>query len=166
MIKPEKLDQEVVDILLPLLSKELSHFYMYRNASNWANNVGFLKAGKYFAEESEEESGHAKKIEQYLVDWNVQPMLPTVNPPVTMEFGNIGDLISHVYTKEYELYADYEDASMKIFDTGDLCVFDFLQEFRKIQKDAVALYSDMLNKLEGVDVANKFQMLMLEEKLF
>lgn len=165
MIKPEKLDQEVVLILLPLLTKELSHFYMYRSATNWANNVGFVKAGKYFAEESEEESGHAKKIEQYLVDWNITPSLPTITTPI-LEFTNLGELISHVYTKEYELYADYEDASVKIFEIGDICVFDFLQEFRKIQKDAVALYSDMLNKLDGVDVSNKFQMLLLEEKLF
>lgn len=165
MIKPEKLDQEVVSILLPLLTKELSHFYMYRSATNWANNVGFVKAGKYFAEESEEESGHAKKIEQYLVDWNITPSLPIITTPI-LEFTNLGELISHVYTKEYELYADYEDASVKIFEIGDICVFDFLQEFRKIQKDAVALYSDMLNKLDGVDVSNKFQMLLLEEKLF
>lgn len=165
MIKPEKLDQEVVDVLLPLLKKELSHFYMYRSVTNWCNNVGFMKAGAYFAEESAEESGHAKKIENYLVDWNITPLLPVIDVPA-LEFINLGDVISYVYTKEYELYADYEEASMKIFDIGDLSVFDFLQDFRKTQKEAVTLYSDMLNKLEGVDVANKFQMLMLEEKLF
>lgn len=165
MITPEKLDQEVVDILLPLLENEFKHFYMYRAATNWANNVGFQKAGKYFAEESEEEAGHAKKIEQYLVDWNITPSLPAITPPA-LQFMNLGELISEIYTNEYQLYAKYEEASAKIFEIGDLCVFDFLQEFRKIQKDAVALYSDMLNKLEGVNVSDKFQMLLLEEKLF
>jgi hypothetical protein len=48
----------------------------------------------------------------------------------------------------------------------DLCVFDFLQEFRKIQKDSVAEYSDKLNMLEGVDAKDKFNMLLLEKKLF
>jgi hypothetical protein len=45
-------------------------------------------------------------------------------------------------------------------------VFDFLQQFRTIQTQSVAEYSDMINMLEGVNVNDKFQMLMLEKKLF
>ena len=67
---------------------------------------------------------------------------------------------------EYNLYADYEDTSGKVFKTGDLCVFDFLQQFRTIQTESVAQYSDMMNMLEGVKTDDKFQMLMLEKKLF
>jgi ferritin len=55
---------------------------------------------------------------------------------------------------------------MKIFKEGDVCTFDFLQFFRTEQTAAVAEYSDMLNMLEGPDTASKFELLMLEEKLF
>jgi hypothetical protein len=55
---------------------------------------------------------------------------------------------------------------MKIFKTGDLCVFDFLQQYRVGQKESVAEYSDKLNMLEGTNTGSKFEMLMLEEKLF
>jgi ferritin len=55
---------------------------------------------------------------------------------------------------------------MDIFKTGDLCVFDFLQFYRKTQTESVAQYSDMLNILDGVDVSDKFKMLLLEETLF
>jgi len=55
---------------------------------------------------------------------------------------------------------------MKIFKYGDLCVFDFLQFFRKAQKDSVATYSDMLNVLEGCNRGSKFEMLLLQEELF
>jgi len=48
----------------------------------------------------------------------------------------------------------------------DLCVFDFLQEFRMLQKQSVAEYSDKLNMLEGVDGKDKFKLLLLEKKLF
>jgi hypothetical protein len=48
----------------------------------------------------------------------------------------------------------------------DLCVFDFFQDFRTLQKNAVAEYSDKLNMLEGVTPAGKLEMLLLEKKLF
>jgi hypothetical protein len=66
---------------------------------------------------------------------------------------------------EYALYEDYEGTSMEMF-KKDLCVFDFLQQFRMLQKQSVAEYSDKLNILEGVDAKDKFNMLLLEKKLF
>jgi hypothetical protein len=67
---------------------------------------------------------------------------------------------------EYALYEAYEETSVKIFKTEDLCVFDFLQTYRTKQTKAVAEYSDMINILEGVSLGSKFEMLMLESNLF
>jgi hypothetical protein len=49
---------------------------------------------------------------------------------------------------------------------GEMCTFDFLQAYRKNQNDAVAAYSDMLNILEGTNADSKFEMLLIEKKLF
>ena len=165
MKKPEKLSQPVINLLLPRLQDEFNAAYFYRSASNWCKNVGYFKAGAFFDKESEDEFGHAKKIENYLVDWNVTPALPTIPKP-TLEFANLAEVISKAYEMEYALYEEYEDTSMKIFKTGDLCVFDFLQQYRTGQKDAVAEYSDKINMLEGTNTESKFEMLMLEENLF
>jgi ferritin len=165
MKKPETLTPEVLGLITPRLKDEFSAAYFYRSAANWCKNVGFNKAAAFFEAESTDELAHAKAIEDFLVDWNVSfPLpLPTV-PPTT--FANIGDVIQKAYDIEYELYEAYEDTSAKIFKTGDLCVFDFLQKFRTIQTKSVAEYSDMINKLEGCIVGDKFQMLVLEETLF
>jgi ferritin len=165
MKKPEKLSQPVINLLLPRLQDEFNAAYFYRSASNWCKNVGYFKAGAFFDKESEDEFGHAKKIENYLVDWNITPALPTIPKP-TLDFASIEQVIIMAYEMEYDLYENYEDTSMKIFKTGDLCVFDFLQQYRTGQKDAVAEYSDKLNMLEGTNTSSKFEMLMLEEKLF
>jgi ferritin len=164
-MKPNKLEQEVVDLLLPRLSDEYKAFYMYRAAGNWCKDVGFFKAAAFFAAESEDELAHAKNIEQYLVDWNVTPDLPTVEKP-QIEFANLMEIIESAYQVEYDLYEAYEKTSMDIFNTQDLCTFDFLQEFRTIQRKSVAEYADKLNMLEGVDGKDKFKMLLLEEQLF
>jgi len=164
-MKPIKLPKEVVALLEPRLKDEFKAFYFYRSAANWCNNVGFKIAGEYFSKESDDELKHAKGIEKFLVDWNVTPSLPDIDPP-ELEFKSLGDLIEQAYTIERELYEEYEETSSKVFLTGDLCAFDFLQTYRTIQKDSVAEYSDMINALTGVDTNDKFKMLVLEENLF
>lgn len=165
MKKPVKLSKEIVNLLLPRLEDEFTAFYFYRSASNWCKGVGYFKAAEFFAKESEDELGHAKKIEDYIVDWNVNPKLPNIDAPET-EFDSLLEIIEKAYDLEYNLYEGYEKTSMEIFKTGDLCVFDFLSKFRKIQKDSVAEYSDKLNMLEGCDTNSKFELLLLEKKLF
>ena len=163
-MKPETLDKEVVNLLIERLKDEYDAFYLYRSVSNWCKGVGFFKAGDFFAAESTDELGHAKKIEDYLVDWNVIVELPTVQGP-PIEFPSLLSVIEKAYETEYALYSAYEDTSKKMFDM-DLCVFDFLQEFRMLQKKSVAEYSDKLNMAGGTNMEDKFQALMLEKKLF
>jgi len=162
---PVQLPEEVISLLLPRLSDEFKAYYFYRSASNWCKNVGFMKAAEFFAKESTDELAHAKKIEDYLIDWNVVPDLPVIEKP-TLMFMGLTDIIGKAYDIEYALYEEYEDTSAKIFKIGDLCVFDFLQDYRVKQKEAVAEYSDMINKLLGVNTGSKFELLMLEENLF
>lgn len=166
MIKTEKLSKEVVNLLMPRLSDEFVAFYHYRAASNWCRNVGFEKAADFFAKESEEELEHAQGIERFIVDWNITPDLPKIEKPKTIEFTGLDQIIDLSYELEYNLYEAYEVTSVNIFKTGDICVFDFLQKYRTIQKESVIAYSDMINMLKGVNTSSKFEMLMLEKKLF
>ena len=49
---------------------------------------------------------------------------------------------------------------------GDTCTFDFLKKYRKIQRLAVAEYSDFLNKLDLIDVNNKLNVYLFEQNEF
>jgi ferritin len=160
---PNKLEQKSVNTLLPLLTSEYDAFYHYRALSNWCKGVGYEKAAEFFAKESEDELSHAKKIEQYLVDWNVVVMLPEIVEP-KVEFKSLVEGLEYSYKLEYKLYEDYEKAGEKMF-SSDLCTFGLIQELLKVQLSAVAEYSDKLNMLEGVS-GSKFELLTLEEKLF
>ena len=163
-MKPEALPKEIVELLMPRLSDEFKAYYFYRAASNWCKNVGYMKAGSYFHNESDDELQHAKKIEDFLVDWNVNPDLPIIAKPQTT-FKSLMEVIEKAYELEFNLYEAYEETSGKVFKTGDLCTFDMLQFFRGIQTKSVTEYSDMLNILDGVS-CSKFEMLQLEETLF
>jgi ferritin len=163
-MKPEVLPKEIVDLLLPRLSDEFKAYYFYRAAANWCKGVGFMKAGAFFHNESDDELEHAKKIEDFFVDWNVDPDLPVIAKP-QIKFKSLMEVIEKAYEMEYKLYEAYEETSVRVFKTNDLCTFDMLQFFRGIQTKSVAEYSDMLNILDGVS-CNKFEMLQLEETLF
>lgn len=165
MIKPNRLEKDIVALLQQRLSDEFTAYYFYRSASNWCKDKGFFKASKYFSEESKSELKHAKGIEDYITDWNVLPELPTIQKP-QIDFDGLSEIIDKAYEMEYSLYEEYEDTSMKIFQIQDLCTFDFLQFYRKTQRESVAEYADMINILEGVDSSDKYKLLELEDNLF
>lgn len=165
MKKPVKLNEKIVKILEARLDDEFTAAFFYRDAANYCNNVGFFLAGKYFEKESQDEFAHAKGIEDFLLKWSVQPQLPEIDRS-SNTFKSYVSVIEEAYTLEYALYESYEESSMKIFDLGDLCVFDFLRAYRTIQTNSVAEYSDMLSMLEGGHDYGKYELLLLEEKLF
>ncbi len=161
----EKLHPTVEAILTAKISREYGHHYFYQIASNWCQGEGFEKAAEYFLKESQEELEHAQKIQRYIVDWNCNPSL-NIMMPEKKEFSSLIELIQDAYNTEYDLYEMYKKDSVEIFSIGDICTFDFLQYFREAQKDSVITYSDKLSMLSGVNAFDKFNLLMLEQKLF
>jgi len=163
-MKLETLPAEVATLLNQLIPFEYSAMYLYQNATNWCKNNGFKIAAAYFEKESLSEIEHAKKLQDFLIKWNVMPELPPIQKPVS--FTGLFDIIQKAYKIEHDLYEKHEDVSNKILKMGDTCVFDFLMFFRQVQTESVAEYSDMINILQGVDTNDKFKLLMLEENLF
>lgn len=164
-MQPKKLSLDVVKLLLERLKDEYTAFYTYRAASNYLKNKGLNLASAYFAKESEDELTHAKKLEDFIVDWNVDVELPMIEKP-QCEFKNLMEILETAYGLEYDLYNAYIETSAKIFDMGELQVYDFLNFFRDVQNTSVIEYSDMFNILEGVNTDSKFELLQLEETLF
>lgn len=164
ILNPVKLDESVVSILVDRIKDEYTAHYFYRNAANWCADANYMKATKFFEEEANNELEHAKKLQDYITGWNVIPVIPPVDPK-TASFNNLVEIINGAYKMEYNLLVDYNESSSKLFNV-DLTTFDFLQEFRTIQKDAVVEYSDLLNALNLINVNNKFEILYFEGKYF
>jgi len=164
-MKPNTLNQNTIDALLVRLKDEFTAYYFYRSASNWCNNVGYKRAGEFFANESADELVHAKKIENFLVDWNVDVTLPIIQTPQSV-FLNLVDVIEKAYQLEYNLYLGYDFTSEEVMVRKEHNTYGFLQFFRDVQLESVAAYSDMLNLLNGVDIRDKAKLLLLDEHLF
>lgn len=160
---PTKLNGAVVKELTDRLADEYTAHYYYTNAANWCANVGYKKAAAFFLAESASELEHARKLQNYLVDWNIQPEIKPV--PTTKAFQSLLDCVNGAYEMEYGLFEAYV-ASSKVAFEAHLTTFDFLKDLRDIQTSAVAEYSDLLNALQLIDVNNKLDVLFFQTKYF
>lgn len=164
ILKPINLPEEVVNTLNERIRDEYTAHYFYRNATNWCKDMNYEKAAKFFEDEANNELEHAKMLQDYITSWNVLPTIQQVDPGKPT-FKNLVEIINSAYKLEYNLLVDYNETSSKLFNI-DLTTFDFLQQFRTIQKDSVSEYSDLLNALELINVDNKFELLYFENNYF
>jgi len=163
-MKPVKLSQEISNLLSEKIGEEYKAHYFYRQVANYCENIGYLKAAEYFNNEAGEELKHAEGLQKYLTDWNVQPVLAPVEPP--QRVSGLVDAIEKAYVMEYELYEGYETLSMDILNKKDVCTFDFLQQYRTIQRLSVAEYSTFLNQLDTIDREDKNWVYEFEKRAF
>ena len=160
---PQKLPSDIANPINERINDEYSAHYFYRQVTNYCQNVGFLKAAEYFKGEAEDELKHAEGLQNYLVEWNVQPALAPISIPEKVS--GLVDCIEKAYEMEYALYEEYETMSNTIM-KKDLCTFDFLQQYRTIQRLAVAEYSTFLNQLELIDKGDKNWVYEFEKRAF
>lgn len=157
------LNDKVIQILIARIKDEYTAHYYYRAAANWCQDMNYKKAAEFFKNEADDELGHAKKIQEYMVDFNVQPDIPQAQ--TTHSFSNLIDIIQGAYKMELDLMMKYNKSSQAVF-VDDLTTFDFLTEFREIQKGAVVEYNDLINASNLVDKTDKFQVLYFENTYF
>lgn len=158
-----KLSDKVIKILTNRIKDEYTAHYFYRAAANWCQDMNYKKAGEFFTNEAIDELTHAQKIQEYMVDFNIQPVIPQA--PTKHKFDNLIDIVHGAYKMELALMKEYNKNSQSVF-TSDITTFDFLTEFREIQKGAVVEYNDLINASNLVDKSDKFQVLYFEQTYF
>lgn len=158
---PSKLSDAVVSLIEDRIKDEYLAFFFYRNAANWCLEKNYKKAYTFFVNEYNNELTHAQNLEEFLISWNV---LPKINKTETIHnFTNLYEIINQAYKVEFDLYTKYNQDSKKYMEMGEFSVYDFIGEFRKIQMESVAEYSDLLNALNLIDINNKFDLLYFEQ---
>ena len=163
ILVPDKLPSSIVAHLNSAIHQEYKAHYFYRYAANWCAGVGYMKAAAFYTKEASNELAHAEKLQKYLVDWNESPKLPSIN--LTGEFETLIHTVNTAYALEFELGVLYDKMSREIFNTH-IATFDFLQEFRTIQNESIAEYSDLLNAAQLIDVTSKLDLLTYESAYF
>ena len=163
VLKPKTLPEDIVSKLNDRIGDEYTAHYFYRYAANWCQGVNYPNAAAFFTKEAAAELEHAEKLQKYLVDWNADPILPSVK--FSGKFDSLIDVVNKAYAIEFDLGEKYNEDSADVF-SMHLPTFDFLQGFREIQTESIAEYSDLLNAAQLIDVSNKLDLLHYEERYF
>jgi ferritin len=164
MITPKKLNSKAVSLINDRIADEYSAHYFYRNVSNICEEMGYTKAAVFFAKEAANELEHAEGLQKYLTDWNIVPTLKAISAPVTVE--GLVDAISSAYEIEYDLYQEYEKSSADILAMSELATFDFLAKYRELQRESVAEYATLIDKLNLIDYNDKNWLANFENENF
>lgn len=163
LVIPRTLPSEVEDLLNTRLGDEYTAYYFYRNAANWCKNANYKKAAAFFESELSAELEHSKGIQDYLTQWNLIPRIPSV--PTFLEFTSLPDIINKAYGIEYRLLEKYSSDQKMLADVHP-ATFNFIQKYVDIQNGEVEEYSDFLNALCLIDINNKLDVLIFEERYF
>jgi ferritin len=158
-----KLSSKTIKILTDRIKDEYTAHYFYRAATNWCRDKNYKKAAEFFQKEAKDELKHAQKIQEYMTDFNIIPQIPQA--PIDHKFDNLIEIVHGAYKMELGLMKAYNKDSQDLF-SEDITTFDFLTEFREIQKGAVVEYNDLINGSELVDTKDKFQVLYFEQTYF
>lgn len=158
-----KLSDKVIEILTNRIKDEYYAHYLYRTAANWCHDMNYKKATAFFEEDANKELEHAQTIQKYLADFNIVIKMP--QSETSFEFDSLLDIIYKAYDFELELMKSYNKDSQDVFQE-DLTTFDFLQQFREIQRESVVEFNDFINGANLVDKNDKFQILYFEQTYF
>jgi ferritin len=162
-VKLYKLSEKTIKILNNRIKDEYTAHYYYRAAANWCLDMNYKKASAFFTNEAVDELTHAEKLQGYMTDFNILPEIAKTTTNHT--FNNLIDVVNGAYEMELALMKAYNEDSQDVF-SSDITTFDFLTEFREIQKGAVVEYNDLINASDLIDKKDKFQVLYFEQTYF
>jgi ferritin len=158
-----KLSDKVVKILTERIKDEYYAHGLYRAAANWCHDQNYKKASVFFDADAKTELDHAEIIQKYMTDFNIIPFVE--GNKEKFEFNNLIDIIYKAYEFELYLMKQYNKNSQEVF-SEDLITFDFLEQFRNIQRESVVEFNDLINASNLVDKSDKFQVLYFEQTYF
>jgi ferritin len=161
-MKKSLLSSKVENKLNELIGQELHAMYTYVAAANWCQANGYLRAYDFFLGESADEKLHSEILQKYILDMGCTPELTEIDTPEA-DYECLNCVIDAAYDMEVELGMMYSKFASEI--TGqDFITLTKIQEFIKIQTEAIGFYGDVRSAADGLS-KDKFQQLMLEKIL-
>lgn len=161
-MKKSLLSAKVETRLNDLIGQELHAMYTYVAAANWCQENGYLKAYDFFLGESKDEKEHSEILQRYMLDMGACPELDDIVTPEA-DYECLNCVIEAALEMETELGKKYSQFASELV-SSDFMTLTKVQDFIKIQTEAIGFYGDVCAAGEGLS-KDKFQQLMLEKIL-
>lgn len=146
----ERLSKPIKEKLNELYKNELFAAQLYRAAYIWAKYNGLKGTASFFEGMPGEETGHAMKVCNYIMDKNCMPITSTVKAP-QIAFNGLKELIGTGYEHEVFVTTAYNDLATIAIKERDFSTLDFAQSVLREQVEEEAKFLDVLDRIEFME---------------
>lgn len=134
-------------LLQEQIRNEFNSFQQYTALAVWFDDEDLPQLARHFYRQALEERNHAMMIVQYLLDNNIKPSIPGIDP-VRNEFGETRELVSLALEQEREVTLQIENLARTAREEGDYLGEQFMHWFLQEQVEEVAQMLTLLNVVD------------------
>lgn len=146
----ERLSTTIIDKLNDQIKNELFAAHLYRSAYIWCKFNGLDGAASFLEDHPQEETGHAMKVYNYLIDKNCMPVTPAVKAPLN-EFKGLKDVMTKAYEHEMFVTGTYNELATMAMREKDYSTLDFAQSVLREQVEEEAKFLNILDRIEFME---------------
>lgn len=143
-----RISENIEKVLNYGLTLEQEAVQVYMALGYYNELIGYLGAGTYFKDASNEERTHLHKVLQYMIDMNVMPEIPpAVMPP--LKFESLKHCLEVALNHEQRVTAFYKNAYSEALKEKDHLTSTFLHWFLEEQIEEESKLYAFLDRIES-----------------
>lgn len=160
----DKMPQEAIDLLTPIIVSEETARYFYEAARTWARGKGYPGAERQFNCYVHYHKHNLKKLMNTFADWNGKIVFGTISAPASYFPGGLPDAITEAANVEEGLMGQYNKAATAIMGLH-LGIFDEVDDLRKRETGFYQEMDEFVEKLQLIDVKNGLDLVYFDRKV-
>ena len=148
------LNKEIISLLNNQIWLENMSSYYYLKLSVLCNENGFSGVSKFFVDQSNEEREHMMKIFNYMLEQDVEPVVPSYNyieEDEDLKNFNLLYIFENSLVNEKEITNSINELVIKCKETGDSRTENFLTWFVEEQNEEEQKFKDLIDDLKIID---------------
>ena len=148
------LNKEIISLLNNQIWLENMSSYYYLKLSVLCNENGFSGVSKFFVDQSNEEREHMMKIFNYMLEQDVEPVVPSYNyieEDEDLKNFNLLNIFENSLVNEKEITNSINELVIKCKETGDSRTENFLTWFVEEQNEEEQKFKGLIDDLKIID---------------
>lgn len=143
-----QLKPEIVNILNKQIFNEFQSAQIYFGMASCVDGKGLTNFGKLFLKYGGEEMGHMKKIQEYMMDKNCKPIIPSL-PEVKQEYADIRDVLTAALEHEIQVTSNWNGIAETALKASDHTTYHLSKWFLEEQTEEENKFRDLLDLLDN-----------------
>ena len=144
------LSKEIVKMLNEQIAKEMYASNLYIGIGAWCFANRFNGAGTFLFDHAKEESNHAQKLIDYLIETDSTVELEEIAKP-EINIKDILDAFEQTYAHELKITKSINDLVNFTLENKDFSTFNFLQWYVSEQHEEEALFRGIVDKIKLIN---------------